>query len=200
MNDAKSPPRGRLFVVSGPSGVGKDTILDRFELAMPDVLRVVTATTRTPRDGERHGQHYLFYPAAEFSRLVERGAFLEHALVNGNLYGTPRFWVEEHLAQGKDVLLKIDVQGGKTVKSAMPEAVLVFLLPPSVEELERRLRGRGTESEEQIALRLRDARAELRAASLYDYAVVNDEIERAVETIRAIVIAERCRVAGKRDG
>ena len=195
MNTAKIKNKGHVFVLSGPSGVGKDTVLARFGQLQPDIRRGVTATTRKPRNGEVHGQDYLFYAAADFSRMVERNAFLEHALVNGNLYGTPRFWVEEQVLNGYDVLLKIDVQGGKLVKAAMPQAVLVFLLPPSVMELEKRLRSRATENEDQINTRLNDARNELRVAPQYDYNIVNDTVENAALKLNAVVIAEHCRVA-----
>lgn len=193
--DAAIPvKKGRLFVISGPSGVGKDTVLVRLHALLPDVLRCVTATTRAPRPGEVEGADYFFVSVAEFRVMVEIDAFLEYARVNGNLYGTPRAWVEEQRAKGRDVLLKIDVQGGLTVRTRARDAVLIFLRPPSVEELERRLRSRSTENEEQITTRLLDARSELQQMPNYDYAVVNDEVERAADLVRAIILAERCRV------
>jgi len=189
-----APPRGRLVVVSGPSGVGKDTVLTHLHRVMPDVLRCVTATTRRPRPGEVPGRDYLFLSVAEFRDLVEADAFLEYANVHENLYGTPRAWVEARRDEGQDVLLKIDVQGGLTVRAQVHDAVLVFLRPPTVAELERRLRARLTETEEEIVRRLLNARSELQQMPLYDYAVINDEVHRAADLLRAIILAERCRV------
>ena len=186
--------RGRLFVVSGPSGVGKDTVLTRLHDLLPDVLRCVTATTRAPRPGEVPGRDYFFISLAEFRQMVEAEAFLEYARVNGNLYGTPRAWVDEQRAEGHDVLLKIDVQGGLTVRTKARDAVLIFLMPPSVEDLEKRLRRRSTETEEQITTRLLDARSELQQMPNYDYVVVNDKVGHAGDLVRAIILAERCRI------
>jgi guanylate kinase len=186
--------RGRLFVVSGPSGVGKDTVLERFHQVLPGLVQCVTLTTRAPRPGESQGNPYHFVSVAEFDARVRADAFLEYARVNGNLYGTPREWVEEQRALGKDVLLKIDVQGGLTVRTRMRDAVMIFLMPPSVAELERRLRHRSTETEDQITIRLLDARSELQQIPNYDYAVVNDDIDRAADLIRSIVLGERCRI------
>lgn len=195
MNEAAAAlPRGRLFVVSGPSGVGKDTVLARLHVIMPDVLVCVTASTREMRPGESPGNPYLFLSVSEFRAMVEADAFLEYARVNGNLYGTPRAWVEEQLAAGRDVLLKIDVQGGLTVRTKLRDAVLIFLMPPTVEELERRLRARSTETEDQITSRLLDARSELQQIPNYDFGVVNDEIGRAADLLRAIILAERSRI------
>ena len=188
------PRKGRLFVVSGPSGVGKDTVLDAFHPLLPDVVRCVTATTRAPRKNETEGEDYFFLTVAKFREMVDNDQFLEYAKVNGNLYGTPRHWVDEQRELGRDVLLKIDVQGGLTVRTKARDAVLVFLLPPSVAELERRLRFRSTENEEQITTRLLDARSELQQMSNYDYAVVNDDIKKAADLIRAIFLGERCRI------
>ena len=194
-NKAETLPRkGRLFVVSGPSGVGKDTVLDAFHPLLPDVVRCVTATTRAPRKNETEGKDYFFLTVAKFREMVDNDQFLEYAKVNGNLYGTPRHWVDEQRELGRDVLLKIDVQGGLTVRTKARDAVLVFLLPPSVAELERRLRFRSTENEEQITTRLLDARSELQQMSNYDYAVVNDDIKKAADLIRAIFLGERCRI------
>ena len=193
--------RGRLFVVSGPSGVGKDTVLTHLHERMPEVVRCVTATTRARRVGEVAGRDYLFITVSEFYDMVERDAFLEYAQVHGNLYGTPHAWVEEQRDAGHDVLLKIDVQGGLTVRTKVRDAILVFLRPPTVAELERRLRARLTENEEQIKTRLLDARSELQQIPNYDYSVVNDEVPRAADLLRAIILAERCRIhSGRRDG
>lgn len=181
--------------MSGPSGVGKDTVLSAFHTVLPDVRQCVTVTTRTPRPGESDGNPYRFVSVSEFRAMVEADEFLEYAKVNGNLYGTPRPWVDEQRLLGRDVLLKIDVQGGLTVRTKARDAVLVFLMPPSVAELERRLRARSTETEDQINLRLLDARSELQQMPNYDYVVVNDDVNRAADEVRAIVLAERCRVA-----
>ncbi len=194
---------GLLLVVSGPSAVGKDTVLDAL-LSAPSLpfpaQKCVTATTRPPRpkDGgmgmEEDGIDYHFVSAARFNDMVARDELLEYAEVHDNYYGTPRSYVTQARARGIDVILKIDVQGGLAVKKKSPDAVLIFLQPPSLEELERRLRGRGTESEDKIALRLLNARKELAQRPHYDYAVTNDAVEEAVEAIRAIVTAEHLRI------
>ena len=190
--------RGTLIVLSGPSGVGKDAVLAPLfsaETCPPRLRRCITATTRAPRPGEIEGVDYFFLSREEFERRVAEGFFLEHASYAGRSYGTPRWWVEAEVAGGNDVLLKIDVQGALQIRSQAPEAVLVFVAPPSVEELERRLRGRDPGADPgDLARRLAIAREELALARQYDYLVVNDRIEKAVEALRAIVIAERCRV------
>jgi len=190
---------GLLLVVSGPSAVGKDTVLDAL-LSLPGealpapVQKCVTTTTREPRLMETDGVDYRFVSAARFNDLVARDELLEYAEVHNNYYGTPRAEVAGARAQGMDVILKIDVQGGRAVKQKMPDAVLIFLQPPSLEELERRLRGRATESEEDIARRLLNARKEMAQRPHYDYAVTNDAVEAAVDTIVAILRAEHCRI------
>jgi len=190
--------RGTLFVLSGPSGVGKDAVLAPLFSAgtcPPRLRRCITATTRAPRPGETEGVDYFFLPAAEFERRIGEGFFLEHASYAGRFYGTPRWWVEAEVAGGNDVLLKIDVQGALQVRATAPEAVLVFIAPPSEAELERRLRGRDANADPaDLARRLAIARDELALARKYDYLVVNERIETAVENLRAIVLAERCRV------
>ncbi len=193
MSEAASR-RGHLFVVSGPSGVGKDTVLTRLRQIMPDVAQCVTATTRERRPGEVEGRDYLFISVPRFREMVEADEFLEYAQVHENLYGTPRSCVEAQRAAGRDVLLKIDVQGGLTVRTKVRDAVLVFLKPPTVDELERRLRARSTESEDKITKRLLDARSELQQIPNYDYSVVNDEVEHAADLLRAIILAERSRI------
>jgi guanylate kinase len=196
------PSSGLLVVVSGPSAVGKDTVLEAL-LASPTtgfpVEKCVTATTRAPRvsiDGrvERDGVDYHFVSAGRFNEMVGRDEFLEYAEVHDHWYGTPRQWVDARCAAGVDVILKIDVQGGLTVKHKHPEAVLIFLNPPSLEELERRLVSRGTDTEDQVALRLLNARKELAQSPHYDYAITNDSVPATVETIRAILTAEHCRI------
>jgi guanylate kinase len=192
--------RGRLFVVSGPSGVGKDTVLSHFHKIQPGVLQCVTVTTRAPRPGESQGDPYFFVALSDFNTMVQMDAFFEYAHVNGNMYGTPRKWVDEQRDQGHDVILKIDVQGGLTARTKARDAVLIFLVPPSVGELERRLRARSTETEDQITIRLLDARSELQQIPNYDYVVVNDSVDRAADLIRAIVLAERSRVLHEGSG
>jgi len=193
-----APARGSLIVLSGPSGVGKDAVLAPLfsaETCPPRLRRCITATTRAPRPGEIDGVDYFFLSREEFQRRVGEGFFLEHASYAGRSYGTPRWWVEAEVTGGNDVLLKIDVQGALQVRSEAPEAVLVFIAPPSEEELERRLRGRDPDANpDDLARRLAIARDELALARQYDYLVVNDQIERAVAALRAIVIAERCRI------
>ena len=191
------PSRGRLFVISGPSGVGKGTVISgmlRSPAVPPGVIKCVTATTRSPRNGEVDGVNYHFYSREEFELLVSAGYFLEHAPYNNNLYGTPRENVERERSAGNDVLLEIEVQGGLTIRGLDAEAVLVFLAPPSWEELERRLRSRATDDPSAVERRLGIARREMDAASQYDYLIVNDDVQRAVDELRSVIIAERRRI------
>ena len=196
-------PTGLLVVVSGPSAVGKDTVLDALlDVDRPPfpIQKCITATTRPPRpkDGgtsmEVDGVDYHFVTPARFNQMAGNGELLEFAEVHDCWYGTPKAWVEERRAAGIDVILKIDVQGGLAVKQQMAEAVLIFLQPPSLEELERRLRGRKSESDDAIAKRLLNARSELAQRRYYDYAVTNDEVSEAVAGIKSILIAEHCRI------
>jgi guanylate kinase len=197
-SESPAPTRGTLFVVSGPSGVGKDAVLAPLfavETCPPRLRRCITATTRAPRPGEIEGVDYFFLSPEQFQQRISEGFFLEHASYAGRSYGTPRWWVEEEVAGGNDVLLKIDVQGALQVRAAAPAAVLVFIAPPSVAELERRLRGRDPDADPgDLARRLAIARDELALATRYDYQVLNDRIEAAVDQLRAIVLAERCRI------
>lgn len=186
-----APRRGIAFVLSAPSGTGKTTVCKRVLAEDRGISLSVSHTTRSPRPGERHGADYHFVDRAEFERLVAAGAFLEHAEYRGNLYGTTLAAIEAPLEAGRDVLLEIEVQGARQVRRRMPSARFVFLLPPSRRELERRLRARGTESEEVVARRLEIAARELREVFRYDYAVVNDRLDRAVADVLAIVRAER---------
>ena len=192
-----SSSEGLLIVVSGPSAVGKDTILDRLLYESGQyrnaVRRCVTVTTRDPRPGEREGVDYYFVTVSQFHAMAEDEGFLEYANVFGNWYGTPRDWVNQQRERSVDVILKIDVQGALAVKTKVPDAVLLFFRPPSLTELERRLRARNTENEEQIARRLLDARNELAQVARYDYCVVNNEIDQAADDLRAILRAEHNR-------
>ena len=189
-----------LVVLSGPSGVGKDSVLAAMRLTDPRPYYVVTATTRPRRPGEVDGHDYLFISPGRFQKMVDQGEFLEHAEVYGRRYGVPRPPVREALARGQDVIVKTDVQGAATIKGAAPEAVLVFLAPPSLEELERRLRSRQTDSPEQVKLRIQTARRELEQLANFDYVVVNhrDGIPETVARLQAVVAAERCRVPPRR--
>lgn len=182
-----SRPSPRLTVLTGPSGVGKGTVVRAVRRLFPHVWVSVSCTTRHPRPGERNGVEYWFVTRERFAELVEAGELLEHAEFAGNLYGTPRAPVEERLATGAPTLLEIDLQGARQVRAAMPEAQLVFLAPPSWEELERRLAGRATETDEHVAARLEQARVELAAADEFDTTIVNDDVARAAaELVRLI--------------
>lgn len=185
---------GLLIVLSGPSGVGKDAVLGELVRLYPEVRRCVTSTTRPPREGEVDGVDYGFISEEEFLRRESENGFLETAVYCGNRYGTPRAWVEEHTALGQDVILKIDVQGALNVERRMPECLMIFLVPPSMEELERRLRSRLTESENDIAGRLMRAEAEFAEMPNYDYIIENDSIEKAAEELKAVIVAEHCRI------
>ncbi len=174
--------RGIVAVVSGPSGVGKTTVVDGL-LTRPGYARSITATTRAPREGESHGVHYLFLPRAEFEAGLGTGRFLEHAVVYGNLYGTPRERVEEVLARGEICLLNIDVQGAEALRRSGLPVVTVFILPPSMEELERRLVSRGTEGEADARRRFEIAKVEVKEAGRFDIQVVNRTVEGTVDEI-----------------
>lgn len=191
--------RGLLITLSGPSGSGKGTIVKALLERNADTVLSVSATTREPRPDEVDGVHYRFISREEFTRMAQAGEFLEWAEYGGNLYGTPKAPVEELLAAGKNVLLEIEVQGAEKVMKAVPDTVSVFITIPSMGELERRLRGRKTESEDKILARLAIAERELRHAYLYDYVVLNDEIEFAVARIEAIMKAESVRYDRMKD-
>ncbi|MEZ3160223.1 guanylate kinase [Microbacterium sp. BWT-B31] len=176
--------RSRLVVLAGPTAVGKGTVAAHIKQRHPEIHLSVSATTRQPRPGEIDGVHYFFVDDAQFDRLIDSGALLEHATVhNRHRYGTPREPIDRALSEGKTVLLEIDLQGARQVRAAEPAATLVFLLPPSWDELVQRLVGRGTEGEEERARRLRTARVELSAQGEFDYRVVNDEVDRAADEV-----------------
>ena len=179
---------GRLVVLAGPTAVGKGTIAAYIRTHFPQVWLSVSMTTRAPRPGEVDGVHYIFVAEAEFDRLVEAGEFLEHAIVHGRAkYGTPRGPVERALAAGRPALLEIDLQGARQVRENMPEALLVFLAPPSWDELVSRLIGRGTENDEERAVRLQTATHELEAADEFDVVIVNDDVRRASEHLVSLM-------------
>jgi guanylate kinase len=183
-----------VLIVSGPSGSGKSTLVEKI-LQLPGTMLSVSCTTRHPRSTESEGQWYNFVTESEFQHMVERGEFLEYAQVFGkNWYGTPRKSVDDALARGKDLVLEIDVQGALQVKQKLPGAVALFILPPSRHELERRIRARGQDSEDEIRRRLERARQEMLNYSSYDFAVINDDLERAGREAQAIALGSRCRI------
>ncbi|MEW6573085.1 MAG: guanylate kinase [Bacillota bacterium] len=185
--------QGLLLVISGPSGVGKGTVCRALNAMDPSVYLSISMTTRLPREGEREGTEYFFVSEEQFKELIAKDQLLEWARVYTYYYGTPLRPVIEARAAGKDVVLEIDVQGGFKVREKCPDSVLIFILPPSLEELRSRLFKRGTEDKSAIETRLRWAQEELRCASRYDYVVVNDWVEEAVAKINAIRTAEKCR-------
>ena len=186
---------GLLIVVSGPSGAGKGTICRVLLQQMPDLKYSVSMTTRDPRLEEEEGVHYYFYSRQSFKELVEREELLEWAEFCDNYYGTPRFAVEQALAEGRDILLEIETQGALQVKNKFPKGVFIFIIPPSLEVLAERIRNRGTESEEDFGKRIAIAAQELDYINLYDYVVVNDDVSVAVEKLKSILIAEKCRTS-----
>ncbi|WEK52854.1 MAG: guanylate kinase [Candidatus Cohnella colombiensis] len=185
--------KGLLFVLSGPSGVGKGTVCAALRKRLPDLIYSVSATTRSPREGEQDGVNYFFKSREQFQEMIERDALLEYAQYVGNYYGTPRDFVEKTLSEGKDIILEIEVQGALKVKEKFPEGVFIFLMPPSLNELKTRITGRGTESQTVIDHRLSMAQEEINLLYHYDYAVVNDQIELACDRISAIITAEHCK-------
>lgn len=191
--------RGLLIVVSGASGTGKGTVCKKILADMPEVAYSISATTRLPRPGEVDGKEYYFLNRDEFKTWIADEKFLEYAEVYGNFYGTPLNKIEERLNRGEDILLEIDVQGALNVKRKCPEGVYIFLLPPTIEELKRRIEGRGTETPESLARRLANAVAEINIGREYDYVVVNDSVDNAAAQIKAILAAERCKIERNRD-
>ncbi len=185
---------GLLIVVSGPSGVGKGTVCKRLLSDNDRISLSVSATTRAARAGEIDKISYFFIDKEEFEDMVKREEFLEYAYVHGNYYGTPKKYVMDKIEKGQDVLLEIDIQGALKVKEIYPDGVFIFIMPPSMDELKKRIVNRGTETEEAIAKRLETAYKEIEYVFKYDYVVLNDEIEVAVKKIESIIDAERCRV------
>ena len=185
--------QGKLFIVSGPSGVGKSTVLKALLQRRENVRFSVSATTRPIRDGEIDGVHYHFLSVETFRQWIAEDDFLEYAEYVGNFYGTPKRFVEKALDAGQDIILDIEIQGAMQVRERRPDAVKIFIVPPSWEELERRLRTRGTNTPEDIKNRLARAKVEVHTARAYDYFVVNDSVENAVDELDAIMTAEHCR-------
>ncbi|MDO5362207.1 MAG: guanylate kinase [Eubacteriales bacterium] len=187
--------KGILVVVSGFSGAGKGTVMKRLLEKYNDYALSVSATTRNPREGEVDGREYFFRSKEEFEKLIDEDALIEYAQYVGNYYGTPRSYVEEQLSQGKNVILEIEIQGAMKVKKKNPEALLVFVTPPTVEELKNRLVGRGTETEDVIADRLARAAEEAEGMGAYDYILVNDNLEECVDNLHQIIRSEHARTA-----
>ena len=194
MND-----RGQLIVISGPSGAGKSSVVNRGIQGRTDMCFSTSVTTRDPRPGEVDGKDYFFISPERFREMVENNELLEHAEYVAHSYGTPRAYVERQMESGFNVVLDIEVQGARQVKEKMPEAILVFILPPSMDELRRRLENRGTDSAEVIDARLTRAREELKEAPLYDYVIINDDLGEAAKEFAAILSAEHCRYHNRKD-
>ncbi|MGH9552361.1 MAG: guanylate kinase [Terriglobales bacterium] len=193
----EKPPlkkKGHLIVVTGPSGVGKGTVVTRLLKLVPEITKSVSVTTRELRPGEVDGVDYFFRTVQDFDEMIEQNLFVESAEFAGHLYVTPKEWVLKQLDAGLDVILEIEVHGAKQIKQRFPEAILIFLSPPSFEELKNRLRNRATEGVEARLLRLHKARQEMRERYLFHYEVVNDNIDEAVNNLAHIVYAERCRI------
>ena len=183
--------RGKLFILSAPSGTGKGTLIKELLKHCPDTVLSVSFTTRPPREEEVHGQSYYFISREEFEHMIGQGYFFEYAQYVGHYYGTPKKPIHDALGDGKDVVLEIETQGARQVKEAMPEAVSIFILPPDIPELERRLKGRGTDTIEACAARLERAMQEIGEMESYDYAVVNEDVRRAAKEIFEIFAKER---------
>lgn len=191
--------KGILTVVSGFSGAGKGTVMKRLLEKYDNYALSISATTRSPRENEAEGREYFFKTKEAFEALIAQDALLEYAKYVDNYYGTPRAYVEEQLSSGKDVILEIEVQGAMKIREKIPEAVLVFVTPPDMEELKRRLSGRGTESEEVIASRLARAREEADEMDAYEYLLVNDDLEECVDTLHEIICGARCAMNRNRE-
>lgn len=189
--------KGRLFVISGPSGAGKSTVVFKAIEGRDDVCFSTSVTTRKPRPNEVDGREYFFVDLDRFKEMVENDELLEHATYVANSYGTPRKFVEDKLDSGLDVLLDIEVQGARRINEKKPDAVKIFIIPPSLAELRRRLVGRGTDTERAIEARLIRARQEYAEADFYDYIIINDDPDRAAKELAAIMLAERCKAEGR---
>ncbi len=185
--------KGDIFVISAPSGTGKTTLVRLLLSRFPTLSFSISYTTRLPRPGEVDGQHYFFVSEKEFKRSIARGEMLEWAKVYGHYYGTPLHFVKEKIAAGKDVILDIDIQGAQEVKKKIPEAILIFIIPPSWEELQRRITNRSTDSLEVIKKRLKAARKEIKVARDFDYIVINDILENALQELTSIIQATKAR-------
>jgi len=189
-----SANRGLLFIISGPSGVGKGTLREKIFKIFPDLIYSVSVTTRSCRKGEKEGVDYYFVSENEFKKMMKENKFAEWALVHGDYKGTPLKFLKDSLQKGEDILLEIDVQGAMQIKEKFPEGIFIFIAPLSWKDLEERLRGRKTESEEDLEKRLKDAHNEMRYMRNYDYLVVNDDKKVAIKKLESIIIAERCKI------
>ena len=190
---------GHLFIVSAPSGAGKTTLVRLLLEKDPGIRVSISSTTRPPRTGENDGREYHFVDVQYFLEMVSRGDFLEWAEVHGNYYGTSRRWIEAEMTAGRDVLLEIDWQGAQQVRKAFPAAIGIFILPPSLEELKSRLSERGTDSAETIARRIAAARDEMRHVDEFDYVIINDDLQQALDNLRSIVSATRLQYTTQRE-
>lgn len=190
----RTKKRGQLYVISGPSGCGKDTIVNSLLKKNKNLWLSISCTSREPRGKEKNGVEYFFLSREEFEKEIENDGFLEYAEYAGNYYGTPKKSIEEHLSKGEDVILVIEIQGALKIKTLLPETLFIFILPPSMKELRRRLEGRKTETKEKIDKRFLTAYEEINEVGKYNYVVVNDEVKNAVEKVSAILLSEKCRV------
>lgn len=194
---ADSNKRGKVFVITGPSGVGKGTVVRQLLKQVNNLYLSVSATTRAKREGEEEGVHYYFKSKDEFQEMIDSDDLLEWAEFAGDLYGSPKFPINNYLSCGKDVLLEIEIQGAKQVKQKCPDSILIFLAPPSFEALEERLIKRQTESIEKVKIRLNKAKQEMKKLNLFHYLVVNDKLDEAVNNVTGIILAERCKIKSK---
>ena len=193
-NIIKSREMGNLIVISAPSGAGKGSVINGLMECYDNAWLSISMTSRAIRKGDVPNESYYFVSKEEFEKRIEEGVFLEYAEYNGNYYGTPRDKINEKLKEGKDVILEIEIQGALKVKELVPDAIFIFILPPSMKELKRRLITRGSESKDKIIDRFKTAYKEINEVTKYNYVVINDEIDKAVEKVKAILLSERCRV------
>lgn len=197
MSKPEKMSEGILFILSGPSGVGKGTVLDALLKEYDGVEYSVSATTRSPREGEVDGEDYFFISKDEFFEIKEKDQFIEYAKVHNNYYGTPKKYVDKSLAEGRDIILEIDIQGAKQVREKYPDSVFIFLVPPSFEELKKRLNKRDTEDNKSKNVRLKNAKKEIKKTDEYDYTIVNDRVKNAVEQIKEIIEKEKVKKKSK---